>query len=162
MALDEKEGKYRCLICSNGKEISQKCKTDYNALKRHALTHGQEFEGFYQKSETDFASSAGQKKLSDYRFTTIDDKARDIYEWTDLIISEHLPFSFCEKPKTREKAKMNSISTKTFVKYMQEIEKEMVNALKDEFKDKILGLIFEGTGNHYVAIFVCYEGSDVI
>ena len=94
----------------------------------------------------------------------IEPTAKNIFGWIDQITSLNLPFSFCENKVANKYSSLSGISRKTVMKYMKLISQKMVQKMKEEFKDKVLGMVFDGWSDgatgHYVAIFICYEGAD--
>ena len=106
-------------------------------------------------------------KLTDltgsFKIEMIDNKTKDIYDWIEFVVENNLPFSACENERFKSKVRMGNITTKTLKEYMKEVGKRMVIKLSEEFTDKVLGIVFDGwsdgRGNHYVAIFLIYEGA---
>jgi hypothetical protein len=92
----------------------------------------------------------------------IPERAKNIYRWLNWIIETNQPVRFCESTSTRKYTSLAPVSSKTIVKYMVLLGELMVDKLKNELKNRIIGLLFDGwseDGNHFVGVFACYEGS---
>ena len=159
------ETKFKCLFCPDSPStIITQSGSNYSNLVRHVQSKHEDWEELYEKQKSDFLKSNGQLKLSDFKFSYVDQRSRDVYSWISWIVQDNLPLSFCEKPSTRANTNLSHISRHSLHKYMLGVQSKLVEAIKLELKNRILGLLFDGwsdgKGNHYCALFICYEGSD--
>lgn len=152
-----KDNEWICRVCKLSYSQKNTEEGHYSDLTRHFHSHEN-----YQQLEQDVKKRAGQKSLKDFAFKSIEGKAKDIYQWMNVIITQNLPFSFCDQQVVRDFAQPDPICRNTLTRYMKGIMDQMVEKLKAEFKDKLLGLLFDGwsdgAGNHYVGVFLVYAG----
>jgi hypothetical protein len=90
----------------------------------------------------------GTKTLADFAFVSIDKRARDIHDWIEWIVTDNLPFNFCTKQNTRKYSNISPISVNTLIKYMNKLIEKIKLSLIEEFKDKVLGLAFDGCSSY--------------
>lgn len=87
-------------------------------------------------------------------------KQKTLFEWLDFIISTGLPFSMVENPKMRNVSKLDSISIKSLMKYMdvmtKSVEKEIRKILPKQFAVIFDGWSMDGTSIHYIAAFASF------
>lgn len=88
-------------------------------------------------------------------------KAQNIHGWLELVIMGLFPFSFCENQYAKRYMRPESITVKTYMKYMallaDVVEKKISNLLPNTF-----ALVFDGWSchdTHYLSIFATYPSS---
>lgn len=89
-------------------------------------------------------------------------KAINIFGWLDWIIMDNLPFSFVENPLTRKYTNLKPICTNTFMKYMEDLCKEVERVVAKKLPDRF-GLALDGWGHgssHFVALVACCPGNE--
>lgn len=96
-------------------------------------------------------------RMKDYY---VDAKTANLFGWIEWILSENLPFTFCEKKMTRKYSNLSPLSVKTLKKYMlllaSYVEKKIVT---QELPNKF-GLVYDGWTNkstHFIALFAIYK-----
>jgi hypothetical protein len=92
----------------------------------------------------------------------VEDKYLNIYRWILWVIKEKHPFSFVDRKYVRKFSKLDSICTKTLMKYMtglyERVKAKIAALLPDTF-----GGIFDGWScarEHYIAFFATWTGKD--
>jgi hypothetical protein len=156
--------KYQCRLCPETKILKQKHKTDYCNLFRHVKdVHSSNWVAACDVAKSEWKSS-GKGTLKDFGFTAIDERSKSIHDWIEFIMTNNLPLTFCDSTYNRSCVIFSKISYKTLKRYMTFIRDEIVKKLAEEFKEKILGIVFDGWsdghGSHYTALFIVYSGND--
>eukprot|EP01038_Epipyxis_sp_PR26KG_P013295 gene13295-17812_t len=95
--------------------------------------------------------------------TVVTNQALWIEKWLKGVVLNDLPISFVDYPFTRTISKnmLDPISRKTFKKYLEIVSNKVCENIKEELRNKKIGLIFDGWSadgvqEHYVAIFATY------
>lgn len=109
------------------------------------------------KDEKEIAKSNGAKQLG--VTVSIDEKAKSIFGWINLIIMRNQPFRIVEDEVFRNAVRFKSTSVNTVKKYLdllvRNVEKKVADSLPDLF-----GIVIDGwteSDTHFVAIFASYS-----
>lgn len=143
---DDAPGSYTCL-CE--KERKQKKGTGYQNLIEHIERSHPDWKALMSETE-----KGSKSKLTYF----IDTKSSNIYSWIDWIVSENLPFNFCEKDSTRKYSKLTSISVETVMKYMELLVVEVEDRIRKELPEKF-AIVFDGwseDSTHFLGIFASF------
>ena len=93
------------------------------------------------------------------QFVKVDKKSFNIFKWIEWVVEDNLPFSFCEKKRTRENSSRDPISRTSLMKYLDSLAWEVQLVLTTILPDKF-GLLFDGwdDGNstNYFGVFVIW------
>jgi hypothetical protein len=85
-------------------------------------------------------------------------KDKNLFAWVEWIVTDLLPFSFCEKPTTRTFCRLESISTESLIQAMRKLQISVENRIRD-LLPSLFDIMFDGWssgGTHFLAVFAVY------
>ena len=86
------------------------------------------------------------------------DEAKNLHGWLEWMVMNDESPTFCENKYVKKNTKLQSITSKTLLKYAYKLNQRVKTKLSEELP-KTFGLIFDGwtmAGEHYIAVFATW------
>jgi hypothetical protein len=88
-------------------------------------------------------------------------KNTNLFGWVQWIVSDLLPFSFCERPMTRKFTRLSPISTESLLQAMNDLTTKVENKIRKRLPS-VFAVMFDGWssgGTHYLSVFAVWPDS---
>lgn len=149
---------FRCKICPNVVR-TMKPGSGFSNLFSHVTGHHPN----YQKEMAASGSLSGGNRSLDFFLPS---KYKNIYSWLDWIIGEGLPFHTVEKVLTKKYSKLEPISVKTLMKYMNKFTMQVELSIKLLLPDKFCllfdGWTLDGQSTQFIGIFATFMSNGIV
>ena len=148
---------YKCKECAR----VYKSKSGNSNLIAHAACH----EGWIGKI---LSAKASGGPLDSYVTRKVSSKASNIFKWMELCVMNDEAFHFVENPFTRKYSRLEPISIKTLIKYLELVRTKVEEKLRvfvNAVTPKRFGLVFDSwtcNSEHYTAIFITWSDKNGI
>lgn len=90
-------------------------------------------------------------------------KDSNLFGWVDWIVSDLLPFSFCERPAARKYTRLSPIAVETLMSAINLLTVKVEEKIKKLLPD-VFAVIFDGWssgGSHYLSVFATWPDSNL-